>query len=741
MRDNDRTRDKLSRRRYAQLLAAGGIAGLAGCGGGDGTATPDGSGDGGDTPMDTATPTESDGDGGMTPTATDEGTPTESEQTRPPDSERMTDTVRVFQTNTADEFNFNPFTPSDNTAGDLLLTQLDGLYNVTNAANWAGSPTLSAPHVIGHDEIEIVTWVEDYEVEAPYDMYNYHDDRCTFWNGEPYDAEARYLYDRVRYFSEGNKFAEGAVHRQEALSQWDYHWYRSKGEVPGAEADPANSQVLDMDTRRTDGNFPLPPVWSNPWIDRFEAASTEESYQTQISNLRGVRISFEDLAENGWGSGPYEIVSPDDVGSESVRCTLRSEDLDATAPHPTAEHANVDFMELQLGSIERERTIAGEGQIDVHEGAVTPNGPDWNPERLPDHNKELTRYLKSNGGDALWWNMNNPHLENLWFRRAFAHAVDFEQAGNNGWGPQRSIPLSQDTGCLDAAANATFSQEFMDQLHTYPKTGDTETATEFMQNGGYERQGGTWVGPAGNEPQVDIQIRGDIGDWVGAAQTIRDQMQSFGVPMTFSAPDNATWTNNLDTFQNEPNYDISIHWYNQASALGNYKSQAAWWDNGSIVGGDRNVAPGGGGDRRSADPDDEYTIVNQPLQVELPTEVGSIEAPTGADAAPNNPADLSGNGIDAEEVNVIETMEALRAPAESQEAVQERFRTCARYYNYYIPKFAFHQYAFGEWGNVRDFDWPPADHETLDWARSFNISDTIVQGGIAQASYDEELDR
>ena len=740
MRDNDRIRDKLSRRRYAQLLAAGGIAGLAGCGGGDGTATPDGSGDGGDTPTATPTATEG-GDGGMTPTEGGDATPTdEPEATQPPDDARMTDTVRVFQTNTADEFNFNPFTPSDNTAGDLLLTQLDGFTKVTDASQWRGTSMFETPHHVARDEIEVITWVEDWEVEEPYDMYNYHDDRCTFWNGKPYDAEARYLFDKVRYFSEGNKFAEGAVHRQEALSQWDYHWYNPRGEVPGAEANPQNAIVLGNEAKRTDGNFPLPPVWSDPWIDKFEAASTEESYQTQISELRGERISFERLAEEGWGSGPYEIQSPDDVGSESVLCTLRSEDLGAEAPHPHAEHANIDHMEIQLGSIERERTLAGEGQIDVHEGAVTPNGPDWNPERLPDHMKETTRYFQVSGGDALWWNMNNPHLENLWLRRAMVTAIDFEQAGNNGWGPQRSIPLGQDTGCLDAVANATFSQEFMDSLHTWPKTADTETATTYMQNGGYERQGGTWVGPNGNEPQIDIQIRGDIGDWVGAAQTIRDQMQAFGIPMTFSAPDNSTWTNNLSTYAQQPNFDISIHWYGRPNAFGHYKSQAAWWDNGSIVSGD-GAAAVNTPERRSADPGDEYTELNQPLQVEIPSEVGSIEAPTGASAAPNNPPDLSGNGIDSVEIDLPAIFDTLRQPAESQEAAQERLNLCARYYNYYLPKFAFHQYAFGEWGNVRDFDWPPADHDSMRWQRSFNITDTITQGGILQASYDEELDR
>ena len=723
MRDNDRIRDKLSRRRYAQLLAAGGIAGLAGCGGGENTATP-GGGDGGDTPTATATPTES-MDGGSTPS---DDTPTATpEETQPPDSARNTDTARVFVTNTPGEFDWNPFTPSDNTAGDLWLAQLDGLTKVDDLGSWSGTRTFEAPHHYGRDEVEVLTWVEDIEVEVPYDMYNYHDDRSTFWNGEPYDAEARYLFDRVRYFADGNKYVEGSVHRQEALSQWDYHWWRSKGEVPGAEADPANEIVLLNDTRRTDGNFPLPPEWSNPWIRRFEAAGTQESYQEQIGNLQADRVSLERLAENGWGTGPYAIESPDDVTTDAVYAQLRDD-------HPIAEHANIDTLQINMGNQDRQSALANNGQTGVGEGVFSPNGGSVTPESTPDYIRELARWLQATGGDSMWWNMNGQHLENLWVRRAFVAAVDWEVVGNNGWGPQMSIPLEHDTGLLDILSESTFSEEFLDNLHSYSTNADTEAATTYMQNAGYERQGNRWISPEGNEINWEIQMPSAIGGWADGIQTIVQQLREFGIGASFTSYDWSTWSNNLNTYEHGPNYEISMHWYGQGSVFQHYKSQAAWWDNGSIIDGDPN---GTGGDRRSVDPDDEYTITNQPVVAEIPAEVGSIEAPSD----PGNPPDLSGNGIDAEEVNLAEVFATLREPFDNREALLEQLRKCARYYNYYLPKYAFHQYAFGAWGNVRDFDWPPDNHESLLWQRSFANRDVITQGGIVQASYDDELDR
>ena len=733
MRDSNRSREEVSRRRYAKLLAAGGIAGLAGCPSGTETDAPEAADD--ETPTDTATPTETAAtDGTGTPTETATETPVE---TVPPESERRTDRIRLFAANTPGEFDINPYAPQSNGSGGVYLMELEGIGKADDTTAWRGSPTFETPHHYGRDEIEYVTWVEDWDTEVPYDHYNYHDDRCTYWNGEPYDAVARERFSLVGYYAAGNKFQEGQVPRFEATDQWSYHWWRPRGEIPGAQSDPANEIILRSTAQRTGGDQPMPPAWSDPWIRRFEAAGTTESYQEQIGNLRGDRISLERLAANGWGSGPYEIRGEGDIGSDRVLLRLR--DDDAETPHPNADHVNVPILQVQMGNTDRRDTLASGGRIDMYGTPVTPNG-EFPPESLPDHVSEVVRYLQLNGGDALWWNMNNRHLANLWVRRALVAAVDFEQVGNNGWGQQRSIPLEHDTGMLDTLSGSTFSGEFLDSLHDWPITADTEQAAEYMQNAGYERDGGAWTDAEGNTCQFDVQIVSAIGDWVGAGQTIRQQLREFGIPVTFSQYDWGTWSNNLDTFNGQPNFDVSVHWYGQTNPFGHYKSQAAWWDGGSILGGDPS---GTGQDRRTVDPDDSHTILNQPVQAPLPTEVGSIAAPTGADAAPNNPPTaeaMEAAGIDYEMVNMAEVFGSLRLPAEEAGTVQERLRTCARYYNYYLPKFAFHQYTMGMWGNVRDLDWPPEGHESLLWNTGSGPTSATL-GGLVQASYDDELDR
>jgi|AntDeeMinimDraft_5_1070356.scaffolds.fasta_scaffold00520_1 hypothetical protein len=712
MRETDNNRDKLSRRRYAQLVAGSSAAALAGCpgSGSDGTETE---------------PATSEPD-------SDESTTTDGDSTPDP-SNRMTDTVRVFTLNTPDTFDWNPHTPQDNTTGDLYMSELHGMSNShdTSQRLHGDDATFDAPWVQGKDEISLVTWIKDWEVEPPYDLWNTHDERSTFWNGEPNDAETRFKYDKVRYFVEGNKFQEGQIHRAEAESQWRYHFWHAKGEVQGADDDPANEPLLADEAAATDGDPPLPQEWSDPKLREFDAAGTEERYNEVISNVRGDRVSLERLAENGWGSGPYELRSTDDIGSD--RAILRLRDEDAESPHPHSEHINIPKLQLQFGNEDRQQTLANNGAIDVNEGSITPNNT-WNPESLPDHVDNITTYLRPNGGDSWWFNWNNPHLGRLWVRRALVTAIDWHTVGANGWGDQRSVPLEHDTGMLDAHSESTFSEEFLNSLHSWPKEADVETANEYMERAGYTKDGNIWVDPDGNDFQLDILITSNIEDWIGAGQTIRSHLRDFGVDATFTQQDWGTWSNNLDTFNNEePNFDTSIHWYNQPTRFGYYKSQAAWWDNASLLGGDPN---GAGEDRRAVDPDDEFTIKGEVVQAHLPTEVGSLEA---ADQAGQKP-DLEGV-TDYEEVNMAEVVENIRKPADSEEEIQELFRTCARYYNYYVPKFAFHQYTYGEWGNVRDFDYPEADDDALDWERSFNITDTLTLGGIVQASYDEEMDR
>ncbi|MFB6140968.1 MAG: hypothetical protein ABEJ26_11085 [Halosimplex sp.] len=195
--------------------------------------------------------------------------------------------------------------------------------------------------------------------------------------------------------------------------------------------------------------------------------------------------------------------------------------------------------------------------------------------------------------------------------------------------------------------------------------------------------------------------------------------------MNFTTQSWSTWSNNLDP-NGGLNYDSTLFWHGDPYVFQYYHDRGAWWDETLVAGSPTAASP------YEAKPTDEYDTQGKPIVQQVPDEPGAFDAPEEAGKAP----DLD----NATEVNLVETVNKIRQPGNSEEELQELYRTCARYYNFYLPHFPFHQYLSGVWGNVRDFDWPSPDARAFDYERSFSIEDVLVLGGIAQASYDKEFE-
>lgn len=722
MREYDDLRDQLSRRQYAQLLAGVGFAGLAGCPsqGGDGPTAGSGS---------TATETPTDTGSGSTPTATDEpsGTTEATEATETdeptPEGDPVTDTVRVFMANSPSVFDANTWTPQDNTTGMGLMTELHSLRNVhIGKAEFSGLE-IETPWKAGRDSAAIMTWFTGFEVEAPYDVYETLDDRATYWNGDPLDAEARERHEHVSYFQEGNKFNEETEFASEATSQWEYHWWNTdgSGNLPD---NPQAKHVLEASAVGAD--TPLHPDFTRPYLEQYQDASSADAVTSVSDDLASDRIDLQRLMDEGWGSGPYELRSDDDIGSARLTLRLRDEAAasagDTELAHPNAENTNVPNLGILWGEGDRRTTLATNGAIDLNGNIVAPDGL-YSRETLPDHMQELTRWLRSSGGDKWRLNWNDEHLQNLWVRRALVAAVDWTKAGTNGWGDERSVPMENHTYMLDGQSQATFSSEFLESLHKWPMKSDFDAAATYLRKGGYSKQGGQWVDPQGNPASIDLIYPSAIGDYAGAAQTIKANLSKFGFGVNFSSQGWSSWSNNLKA-KNGLNYDSSIFWHGYGNPFGYYNSVPGWWSGTLVMG--KAESP-----TQPVDRDTEMDSQGKPLQVEIPSEVGSIEAPEEAGPDP----DLS----DGEEINLASIIKEIREPGKSEAEVQELYRKCARYYNFYLPHFVFHQYTWGAWGNVRDFEWPEKAHRGLDYEAGFGLSSAIIKGGLTEASYDTEF--
>ncbi|MFC7142692.1 hypothetical protein ACFQMA_23015 [Halosimplex aquaticum] len=685
-----------------------GVAGLAGC--------PSDSGDGGDGGS-TATPTPS-GDGD---TDTNGGGGDDTDTTT--DQEAVTDTISYAVPNSPDVFNWNPWTPQDNTAGDLWMSELHGLRNVhTTKTSYSGT-TVPTPHKPDHDQIEIMTWIEDYEVSPPFDWRDHHDDRSSYWNSDPYDAVAREKHNHVNFFKNGNKFTEDATFNQKAESQWTIHYWKDKGEVPEQDKKPTSRPVLEADAGPVDGNPPIHPDFTEPYLERYLDAGTEDEVNAITDELTSDRIGLRRIALNGGtdealaGSGPYVLKSMDDVGSEKMVLHLDKD-------HPNAEHTNVEKLALYWAGGDRRNTLMTEGQLDLSSGAITPGGT-MTREALPDHVQEFTRWLRATGGDMWKLNWHNKHLQNLWVRRALVEAIDWNAVSANGWGQEGSQVLEHDTFMLDAQSKRHFSEDFLNSLHTYSRSANKKRATEYMKRAGYSKQGGQWIDRDGNAASIDLIATSNIQAHIKAGQTIKANLSNWGFGVNLSSQTDSTWQSNLKP-KDGLNYDSTIFWHGDPYIFQYYHDRGAWWDEALVAGSPTAEDP------FEAKATDEVDTQNKPIVQQVPNEPGAFEAPDEAGKAP----DLD----NASEVNLVETVNAIRKPGNSEEELQQLYRTCAKYYNFYVPHFPFHQYLTGSYGDVRDFDWPDPGARAFDYERSFGIEDVLVLGGIAQASTNTDFE-
>jgi len=374
---------------------------------------------------------------------------------------------------------------------------------------------------------------------------------------------------------------------------------------------------------------------------------------------------------------------------------------------------------------DRRETLQTNGRIDAEDGIVSPQTTPTR-ESLPDHMQELNRWLNPTTGNQWLLNWHNGHLEKLWVRRALVEAIDWGAVSRNGWGDQGAALVDYDTYLLDAESESTFSEEFLDQLHTYSREQNLENANEYMQRAGYSRQGGEWTDPDGDSARISVMAQGGDESATNAAQTITDTLNSWGFTANLETPSFGTWSNRLNPEDQGLDFDSSIFWSDTPTVFGKYNDRGAWWGE-ALLGGSPTS-----GDVSELTADDEVDTQNKPVTVELPQEVGSIEAPDQAGRDP----DLA----DGREVNMFDVVRGIRNPDNSEEDIQELYRTCAQYYNFYLPDFLFNQTVSGMWGNVRDFDWPPQGSEALSYGRNLSVSTGAVMTGLTQASTDTDFE-
>lgn len=675
-KDNDSVDSSqwLSRRHYLAAVAGASAAGLAGCSGDTGNG----------------------GDGG--------------------NGEIVSDTVSILVNNLPQQSNVNPWAATSKATGMGWTTEMGSPGNPKTGERILSGETFESPWIEGKDKISVATKLTDIEVKPPFDYTMTFDDRITYWDGTPMDAEAHRLHDLVYFYYDGYAFDDAETFNNEVVDQWTYHSWRDKGEVKGQKPNPTNKRFLRYNQLPSgSGDIPMHPKFTKPYVEKYEDATTEKEIKDINDEISSDNISFNRLADEGWGSGLYRIESSEDISGTSATAKMRDD-------HPNSEHATVPKMEMKFATQDRINVLQTRGKIDIDDGYIAESGGVMNRAALPDYLQQVQNYRQL-GGDQVMFNWQNKHLQNLWVRRAIVAAVNWDQLTANGWGSEVSVTSKHHTGLVDTNAERIFSKEFLDKLYTYPVKSDIETATKWMKKAGYTKQNGRWRSPDGSKVTIKLNSFGPTQEYVAASQTFKSNLEKLGIKVNIKSLSSTAFTKALKAKNTD--FEMMLTWTTSGRIWQAYWTHGYWWNMG-FVGGDPNDSPPYEVDYKTASGEhrDTHDTQGMPLQVEIPKKVGSIKAPNKAGKKPN----LS-NG---EKIDLARLIYVFREPNVSDKEWKETARKCARFYNYYLPDFLFHQYKYGFWGNMRDFDFAPKDNRANFFEKEFGAADFQVLGGIIQ---------
>lgn len=672
MRKGDSTQyhgRQLSRRRYAQLLTGASFAGIAGCLGGS---------EGGDE-------NENGDDGG------EDGGP-------------QRDRLRLHINNSPYQSNVNQWSPDERNEGFLWFSELSAPMDLLGAEPKLDGHTWEATWMDDHDEVSVATMYTGYEVDPPHETYTYfNEDPLTYWDGTPIDADAKYKNDLLYHHTDGGQ-VDASTSGNDVIDQFTYH----------SEFDDSENEIVLADGAVSTADVPIHPDFTGPYVEAFADAGTEGAYNEIAEDLSEDRISFVDLAENGWGSGLYELQT-EEITDDRMIAYKRDD-------HPN-EHAAIEEIEFQLSDMDRFSTLAGDGRIDLGGGPVRERSGDVHRELLPDHVQEVDQYVQE-GGDQFLFNWNNEHLQNLWVRRAIVAAINWYDVGTNGWGPEGSVANEYHIGMTASLAETFFSEEFLDSLYTYPMEADREQATAWLERAGYTGSiEDGWVSPDGEDLVLTLDANTDQLEWIDALLTVQAHLRQVGIDVEYLPLDWNSWEQryHVDTVE----YDMGFFWTPDNTPWDYYDCNGQWWTK-PIAGGDPDSDwPG------DVDPNDYGELDNhgRPFEQEIPTEVGSIDAPDEAGRQPSLE--------DGESISIPQLTSRLRSSETTEAEFDETLETLARYANFYLPLFTFHSYTWGYWGNVRDFSFPEREHPANQVWKEFGNEEYLTLAGLVQHKYDD----
>ncbi|UPV76815.1 ABC transporter substrate-binding protein (plasmid) [Halorussus limi] len=286
------------------------------------------------------------------------------------------------------------------------------------------------------------------------------------------------------------------------------------------------------------------------WLEKYEDASNESAVKQVTKNLQEHRITLNDLTEKGLGCGLWKPtqLSPTKAVHEKYQ------------DHPRADWTNLETFNWHLIS-EKQKAIQAlkTGKLDMGDKTVTQAQSN---DRVSIFNRFGTSSIVK-----LAMNWNNEHLARRPVRRAIAYLLDHDELVKIIKTTQGLKYKSRSTvnGLSSKQAQKWGGKSFQNKLIGYGRKSQPEKAKKVLQDAGYSKKGGVWVGPNGSKVNDLTYLTPPWNIYETIGNYLSPKLDKFGFKNKLIIPSSSGfWKRWTDTHD----FDM-VNWFSNTSHPGN----------------------------------------------------------------------------------------------------------------------------------------------------------------------------
>jgi peptide/nickel transport system substrate-binding protein len=281
-----------------------------------------------------------------------------------------------------------------------------------------------------------------------------------------------------------------------------------------------------------------------PFVEKFNDASTEEEISSIVEEMENMNLTVANVEEHNNGNGLWK---PVDWSADQI--TMEKHDM-----HPNADQTDIDRWVIQAAPQNQTRLqLINNDRVDIGDTSFQ------NQLNNPPQNLETVANLPGSSGKGLAFNWRNRHVSDRAFRRAIAYLLpmnNIAQAATRAGYAANGMDQQTASAPNNVISNL-LGDDFLDQIIDYGAEARQDKATSVLENAGYSKQGGNWVGPEGNEVSLRIIAR-NTGPNANIGSSVGGLLSSFGINNNFNVLESGTYSDAYSGDAGQFDYDITL---------------------------------------------------------------------------------------------------------------------------------------------------------------------------------------